>query len=490
MVKAVQIPLYYVDMGKHRNRSISFLVGAISVFLLFQTTSAIIVWDGKIVPAWPEEVQYSALAKSSASSTSSTPFGFFPRPRDTTYGVVMIVDFSDQAAKFTKEQVNDWLNKKGYSSTYASGSVNDYFSQISNGRFNLINDVFGYYRAKNPKSYYENTTGYDKALELVNEMVAYFDPTVDFSKYDNDKNGTTESISFVYAGAGKTWGQGLWPHSGRVGKKLDGVTLGSYNMSDMGSGLALYVFCHETGHMVFGWPDLYWFGDYCIMGNRMSDNNPVPVNDFFRADQGWIPAKEVTASDNLLCTTSPGQMAYYFRNPSNKNQVFLWSAIKNAGRYSTLKGKGILLYKFDNAIRGNTSGTSRQLYVVEADGNNTMAAAQWPSPGSASSDFFFKGNNAEFSSSTKPASLWGLKIYNISAASDTMTFYTGTGTVPVQYRSADALVQLPAIKGPMYQYNLIGRCDGVLQYGTAASQSSGFYIMSLPSGARKVIMTR
>lgn len=465
-------------MGKHRNRSINFLVSTITVLLFSQATYSIIVWDGKIVPAWPDDIQLSALAKSSASSTSNTPFGFFPRPRDTTYGVVMIVDFSDQPAKFTKEQVADWLNKKGYTSTYANGSIHDYFYQISNGKFNLFNDVFGYYRAKNPKSYYENSSGYDKAYELVNEMVTYFDSMVDFSKYDNDKNGTTESISFVYAGAGQTWGQGLWPHSGRVNKKLDGVNLGAYNMCDMGPGLGIYVFCHETGHMVFGWPDLYWFGDYCIMGNRMSDINPVPVNDFFRADQGWIPAKEITATDNLLCTTTPGQMACYYRNPSNKNQMFLWSAIKNAGRYSTLKGKGIVLYKFDNGIKGNTSGTSRQLYVVEADGNNNLATTQWPSPGSASSDFFFKGNNAEFSSSTKPASLWGLKIYNISVASDTMTFYTGTGSVPVQYSSATSLVRLPSITGQMYRYNLAGRCESFMQSG-GASRSSGYYIMSL-----------
>ncbi len=264
------------------------LILVLTILFHAHSAHALIVWDGEIVPAWPEEFYQTALAKRSAS-TSDAPYGFFPHPRDTTFGIVMIVDFSDQTAKFTKEQVNEWLNKKGYSTSYANGSVHDYFFQISNGKFNLFNDVFGYYRAKNPKSYYENANGYEKASELVNEMISYFDPFVDFSKYDNDKNGTTESISLVYAGSGQTWGKGLWPHSGRINQKRDGVTLGAYNMSDMGSGLGLYVFCHETGHMIFGWPDLYWFGDYCIMGNRISDVNPVPVNDFFRADQGWIP---------------------------------------------------------------------------------------------------------------------------------------------------------------------------------------------------------
>jgi hypothetical protein len=263
-------------------------------------------------------------------------------------------------------------------------------------------------------------------------MLTYFDPFVDFSKYDNDKNGTTESISFVYAGAGRDWGKGLWPHSGWINKKKDGVTLGTYNMSDMGSGLGLYVFCHETGHMIFGWPDLYWFGDYCIMGNRMSDNNPVPVNDFFRADQGWIPTTTLSETDNARFTVAPGQRVFRYLNPASKKQMYLWSFVQNTGRYSSLRGKGLLIFKFDNSIKGNSAGTSRQLYIVEADGNNAMAEAQWPNPGSAATDFFYSTNKSEFSSTTKPSSLWGLKIYSISTVTDSMTFYVGTGTVPAQ----------------------------------------------------------
>jgi hypothetical protein len=129
------------------------------------------------------------------------------------------------------------------------------------------------------------------------------------------------------------------------------------------------------------------------------------------------------------------------------------------------------------------------LYVVEADGNNSMAAEQWPSPGSAPSDFFFKGNNAEFSSSTKPASLWGLKIYNISAASDTMTFYIGTGTVPVQYHSATAQTHLHANTALLHRYNLLGRCEGVMQSGTACA-SRGMYIILSPSYISKEMHTR
>jgi hypothetical protein len=83
------------------------------ILILSQSSQAIIVWNGEIVEAWPQEVHQVVLGKRAASPSGSEPYGFFPRPRDTTYGVVMIVDFSDQEAKFTKEQVEEWLNKTG-----------------------------------------------------------------------------------------------------------------------------------------------------------------------------------------------------------------------------------------------------------------------------------------------------------------------------------------------------------------------------------------
>jgi M6 family metalloprotease-like protein len=421
---------------------------------------ALIVWEGNIVSSWPEG-HLAGLSKSARSAAApENGFGFYTHPKDTTYGLTMIVDFSDQAASFPAEQITDWLNKPGFTMGGTKGSVRDYYYDISNGKFLLVNDVVGYYRAKNPKSYYEAGSGYNRAAELVGEVVAYFDPTVNFAKYDNDKNGTTEAISIVYAGSGKTWGQGLWPHSGYINQTKDGVRLANYNMCDMGSNLGIYVFCHECGHMIFGWPDLYWFGDYCIMGNRMSDVNPVPVNDFFRADQGWIPTVDITGTLNARYSIWPGGTAYRYVNPSNRKQMYLWTNVKNSGRYASLRGRGILLFRYDDGIKGNTSGTSRCLYVVEADGNNAMAAEQWPNPGSAARDFFYATNKSEFSSTSTPAASWGLRIYDITAAADTMEFSVGTGVVASR-ESAALLRPRTANAAPAAVYDFLGRSIGI-----------------------------
>ena len=309
--------------------------------------------------------------------------------------------------------------------------------RVSNGKLDFQNEVYGYYRAKQPKAYYEGGSGYDRAGELLNEMIAYFDPLVDFSKFDNDKDGRTEAVSIVYAGTGQTWGQGLWPHAGSLNRKLDGVTVSRYMMTDLGTRFGLYVFAHECGHMIFGWPDLYYFGDYCLMGNRIMDQNPVAINDFYRADQGWIPAVEVDRNTSAGYSLSAGQGGFRYANPAKAGELFFWSNLKNTGRWSGLKGKGLILYHFDKSKASNGSGTNRSLFVVEADGANNLAADQWPNPGSSAADFFPYGGKPEFSQATSTASRWndgsasGLRIHSISPAGDVMSFAVGLGTVRV-----------------------------------------------------------
>lgn len=390
---------------------------------------ALIVHDGKIVPEWPAEASVRPLAKPGQAAVP-----FYPNPKGAIWGLTLLVDFPDQTPAFPIADVKDWLNLKGFNQTGCNGSVRDYFAEMSNGKLDFQNEVYGYYRAKQPKTYYDGGNGYERATELINELIAHFDPVVDFSRFDNDKDGRTEAVSIVYAGVGKTWGQGLWPHAGSINRKLDGVTVSRYMMTDLGTRFSLYVFAHECGHMLFGWPDLYWFGDYCLMGNRIQDQNPVGINDFYRADQGWIPTVEITSTTNAFFTAPAGQGGYRFVNPARPNELFYWANVRNTGRWSGLKGRGLLIFHFDKSKGSNSSAANRSLFVVEADGADNMASAQWPSPGSAAADFFPYGNRPEFSQATSNAARWndgsatGLRLHSIGPIADQMTFAVGTGT--------------------------------------------------------------
>lgn len=400
-----------------------------------------IVWNGKTVQSWPSEALPELQNKSGQMllklSASTQGMGIFPSPKDTINGLTLIIDFSDQAATVSKTDMENWLNQPGFDKNGCNGSVRDYFKSVSNGKVDLQNKVYGYYRAKNPKSYYEGGSGYDRAGELLNEVLDYFDPTINFADFDNDGDGYTESISIVYAGSGAVWGQGIWPHSGWIGQDRDGVNLTRYMMTDMPGTFSLYVFVHETGHMIFGWPDLYWFGDYCVMGNRMNDENPVMVNDFFRADQGWIPYADVNSTTDGIFRSVVNDTAYRYVNPNNSEEGFFWYNVSNTDRNSALAGSGIVMFHYDLGESGNSSATALQIRVVQADNQADLQASQWPSPGSAANDLFHLGTQSEFSASTSNYSTWysgnpsNLRIWGISAAQDEMTFKMGTGAIPV-----------------------------------------------------------
>jgi M6 family metalloprotease-like protein len=425
----------------------ALILGVASLGACLRPAEALIVWDGKVVDAWPAEAAVSAgaapgpLAKSSAAAPH-----YYPHPAGVVWGLTLLVDFSDQAPAFDKTEVNAWLNQKGFNRFGCQGSVRDYFSDASNGKVDFQNEIYGFYRAKQPKSYYEGGTGYARAGELVNEMLAHFDPEVDFSKFDNDKDGKVEAISIVYAGSGVTFAQGLWPHAGGLNQKRDGVQLSRYMMTDLGKTLGLYVFAHECGHMLFGWPDLYGFGDYCLMGNRPSEVNPVLINDFYRADQGWIDVVDIDKNMNAFYkSTAYSPVGYRFVNPARPQELFFWSNVKNEGRRAVLKGRGLLVLHFDKDIGSNNPPNKLSLAVVQADGKLELDQTQWPSPGSDAKDFFSKTGGALFSETSNPAAKWnngsasGLILHDIGAIGDTIGFYVGSGAVIARPRAPQNL---------------------------------------------------
>jgi M6 family metalloprotease-like protein len=438
-----------------RNRVLAALA-VISYFAI--PARAVIVYDGKVVPAWPDQPSPAALSKQ-ATGAATAPVHFYPHPAGTVWGLTLLVDFSDTPPAFTKEEVDAWLNLKGFNRFNCNGSVRDYYHDVSNGKVDFQNEIHGYYRAKNPKSYYEGGTGYARAGELVDEVLAYFDAEVDFSKFDNDKDGKVEAISIVYAGQGQTYAQGLWPHAGSINQKRDGVSLTRYMMSDMGTSLSLYVFCHECGHMLFGWPDLYGFGDYCLMANRPNDQNPPLINDFFRADQGWLDVVDVDKSMNAFYSIAAnGTVGYRFVNPARPQELFFWTNYSNVGRRAVLKGRGLLVLHFDKDIGSNNPPNPLCLAVVQADGKDELGKTTWPSPGSDVKDYFYKPAagttaGAAFGASTTPASKWndgsasGLNIHDIGAAADTMGFYVGTGAIGLRPPvAATAIRIMPAAR--------------------------------------------
>lgn len=419
-----------------RSLAVALAVALSGVSLRGSDARGLIVWEGQVVSEWPEAAKPLQLPAGAALAAPN--IGLYPHPQGTVYGLTLLIDFNDTSPAFSKQQIDAWLNQKGYTEGGLNGSVRDYFFDESNGLVDFQNEIFGFYRAKQSKAYYEGKPGYSGSDELFGELMDYFDGLVDFSKYDNDGDGRTDAISIVYAGDAETWGQGLWPHASGSNQKRDGVTVARYMMTNLGDSLGLYTFSHEVGHMLFGWPDLYGFGNYCIMGNGSSQKNPVGINDFYRADQGWISLVDVTADTNALFTATPNGAGYRYTNPNDAGESFFWSNVQSSGRFSTIAGDGLLLLHFDKGIGRNDPPNPLSLAVVQADGKKDLDQTMWPEPGSDAKDYFHGGGVSEFSEAKFATAKWNdgsasaLRIYDVGAVSENMPFKVGNGPIVVE----------------------------------------------------------
>ena len=194
-------------------------------------------------------------------------------------GLIILVEFSDKS--FSREDyatiANDIANAEeygGFSSQYPfTGSVHDYFNDISGGLFKPEFDVVGPVKV-NRNQYYAN--GVKNAAQLINDAVKAADSKVNFKDYDRDNDGMVDMIYFIFAGYGSNYGGNderyIWPHASSVYNPQtydwvwkDGVRLGRYACSTElygweQQGYAIIdgigTICHEFSH-VLGLMDAY-----------------------------------------------------------------------------------------------------------------------------------------------------------------------------------------------------------------------------------------
>ncbi|MDQ7051809.1 MAG: immune inhibitor A, partial [candidate division KSB1 bacterium] len=94
-----------------------------------------------------------------------------------------------------------------------TGSMRDYFQQVSFGQFDISGEVIGWIRADHPMRYYVNPDGAANTYDdygygsfpqnvpgLVTEILQKIDAQVDFRDYDNTGDGKVDALFVVHAG--------------------------------------------------------------------------------------------------------------------------------------------------------------------------------------------------------------------------------------------------------------------------------------------------
>ena len=361
----------------------------------------------------------------------------------TFVGLCLLIDFSDAPATISREEVERFCNQSGYNGFGNHGSVSDFFLENSIGRCRYTNVVAPYYRALHPKTYYTDRTIPQprRAYELMNEALAFHKAQgFDFSPLTVDSQGFVYAMNVYYAGpVTNNWAEGLWPHSHHLGTAVPlrpGMKAYDYQFTAIGSELELGTFCHENGHMLCDYPDLYDYGyessgvgGYCLMcaGNNVSEKNPIAISAYLKRLSGWARnVNTITHGATITLEAGTNDFAIYSRGG---REYFLIENRRRTGRDAALPDEGLAIWHVDeegdNSHEQMTTGSHYELSLEQADGLFQLER-QRNQIGDAGD--LFAGPLARFGDSTLPDSKWwngtssNLRIEQISAAGQSITF--------------------------------------------------------------------
>ncbi|OIP50033.1 MAG: hypothetical protein AUK31_05250 [Fibrobacteres bacterium CG2_30_45_31] len=113
----------------------TLVIANISILLCMASSIyATIVWDGETLNEWPAEAfperQHSHKVLTKVTSTT-TGLGIYASPKGVYTGLTLLVDFSDNSAVFTKQEVWNWLNQPGFYVNNCDDSIRDYYLDVS-----------------------------------------------------------------------------------------------------------------------------------------------------------------------------------------------------------------------------------------------------------------------------------------------------------------------------------------------------------------------
>ncbi len=364
--------------------------------------------------------------------------------KGTVKGLTILVNFQDIRTTTTRNDVDNLLNGRGYTSNGNICSVREFYSRVSAGMLDYVNVVVGPYTLSRNRQYYVSNLLVEEALQLA------LADGLDLKQFDSQNQGIVDALSVLYAGQTQYAGE-LWPHNWSINLRIGSMRTDQYMLSSLGrssADLSIGTFCHETGHMLCRFPDLYDYGErdgnvkasagmgyFCLMGagNHLDfGRSPAPVCAYLRDLVGWC--------DNEIDLSQPGAIEALHGDygtvlkyrTSNPNEYFL---IENRSRMDLDRAglsSGLAVYHCDilgsNEWEEGTPSRHYQCGLLQADGRRDLESNR--NQGDAA-DLFASLAGVALSDATSPNSReWngrdsGLTISAVAPPSDRLGFRVG-----------------------------------------------------------------
>ncbi len=323
---------------------------------------------------------------------------------------VLLVEFPDYKHTISDNTIKESLYGDGNQEYFPYESLKNYYLRSSYNQLQIEGEVFGWYKAKNKRSYYN-----DNAELLIEEVLNYYDPLYDFSQFDNDGDGIIDYFAVYWTGADEGWASFWWGWNGIFGDsnyEIDGKKL--YNFTWQWEEESAGTIIHETGHAL-GLPDYYDYdstiGPEGGLGGMDIMDGGGDHNAFSKWILGWIEPivlKEGVHNLNLYPSEVYTDFAVIGRDFDGSNpygEYFLIQNRQNIGNDINLPGNGLMIFHIDSRVGCgedflyNNSYTEHKLIrIMEADGKEEIEKGRWGDAG----DFYKKG--MEFTPKSFPSS--------------------------------------------------------------------------------------
>ena len=332
----------------------------------------------QMVSIWNDMSQMKYAPKAMTNVTGSKKF------------LVILFQFPDLQFTHRASEFQNLFNQVGYSVGSATGSVHDYYYDVSRGMFSLHVDVVGPYTSTEGFAHYGDNAGYQDFAE---EAVENASNDVDFSDYDNDNDGYIDGLHIIFAGHGEEAGASsdhIWSHKWNIfsSPEYNNTIVNVYSCSpecsgNSGSSLtAIGVICHELGH-VFGAPDYYdtdyadhgefpGLGQWDIMSSgswNRGGHYPAQHNAYTKAYiYRWTTVDTLDSPCVVTAhSTAESSSDFYRINTSTEGDFFLVENRQSIKWDRYIPGHGLIVYHVHPDAHGASVNNTRhpqQIYIL------------------------------------------------------------------------------------------------------------------------------
>jgi M6 family metalloprotease-like protein len=378
-------------------------------------------------------------------------------------GLTILVNFQDVTSTVTRADVEEMLNGTNYTRNGNICSAREYFQRVSSGKLDYTNVVVGPYTLSRNRQFYVNNLLIEEALQLA---VA---DGLDLQQFDSRNENIVDALNVLYAGQTQYNGD-LWPHNYHIDLRFGTMRTDLYLLTSLGrtaADLSIGTFCHENGHLLCRFPDMYDYGQrdgdtvvsagigmYCLMGagNHLDfGRSPSPVCSYLRDLVGWCD-NEVdlrTAGDYQAKHGDYNTVMKY--RTDKPNEYFIVENRTKMGLDRGLPANGLAVYHCDilgsNERQDGTATWHYQCALLQADGRRDLETNGNQGDGT---DLFGEIAGIALSAESSPHSReWdgresGLILADITMPGETINFSVGQAA-PAQtvVGTANPMVKIP-----------------------------------------------